>query len=297
MVEIASVGRFSDASQADSPFSPGPQQSALVAVLEETGREADGSARALARLRRTLSGTAEELRRNVAPGMTERLSPVSALPMDGLSNVQAGSDPIDNGLFEGAGTSRVRLDALAVGPSSRVGAATHAASTTIEFNRLGAEGVAAFGALESASDSASRRIVRGFGAALDAGTSFREAVRDVAIELSELGVRTFVLNPIEQGVGQGFSLLFESFGKALGAVPARAAGGPVTARQPFLVGEQGPELFVPREHGTIIPSAGAVTQHITVNVDGGINSQGRKTPGQVAALISRELVRANRRNN
>ena len=168
---------------------------------------------------------------------------------------------------------------------------------TIEFNRLGTEGVAAFGALESASDRASHRIVRGFDAALDAGTTFRDAVRDVALELSEVGVRSFILKPIEQGLSQGFGLLFESFGKALGPVPARAAGGPVTARQPFLVGEQGPELFVPREHGTIIPSAGTVTQNITVNVTGGINDQGRKTPGQVAGLISRELVRANRRNN
>lgn len=34
---------------------------------------------------------------------------------------------------------------------------------------------------------------------------------------------------------------------------ARASGGPVTAGKPWLVGERGPELFVPNSHGTVIP--------------------------------------------
>lgn len=35
---------------------------------------------------------------------------------------------------------------------------------------------------------------------------------------------------------------------------ARAKGGPVTAGRPYLVGEEGPELFSPRASGTIIPN-------------------------------------------
>jgi len=38
------------------------------------------------------------------------------------------------------------------------------------------------------------------------------------------------------------------------AVGGRAGGGPVTARQPYLVGEQGPELFVPSGNGRILPN-------------------------------------------
>ena len=34
----------------------------------------------------------------------------------------------------------------------------------------------------------------------------------------------------------------------------RALGGPVTANQPFLVGERGPELFVPNSSGNIVPN-------------------------------------------
>ena len=35
----------------------------------------------------------------------------------------------------------------------------------------------------------------------------------------------------------------------------RASGGPVSAGMPYLVGEQGPELVVPRGNGTVIPAA------------------------------------------
>lgn len=39
-----------------------------------------------------------------------------------------------------------------------------------------------------------------------------------------------------------------------GGLPARAEGGPVTAGQPYLVGERGPEVFVPGASGTIVPN-------------------------------------------
>lgn len=37
-------------------------------------------------------------------------------------------------------------------------------------------------------------------------------------------------------------------------VPGKAAGGPVTASTPYVVGEVGPELFVPRTSGSIVPN-------------------------------------------
>lgn len=42
---------------------------------------------------------------------------------------------------------------------------------------------------------------------------------------------------------------------------ARAAGGPVTMGQPYIVGERGPELFVPTGSGAILPNAGGSTNH------------------------------------
>ena len=34
----------------------------------------------------------------------------------------------------------------------------------------------------------------------------------------------------------------------------RADGGPVSKNQPYIVGEEGPELFVPNKSGTIVPN-------------------------------------------
>jgi hypothetical protein len=35
-----------------------------------------------------------------------------------------------------------------------------------------------------------------------------------------------------------------------------AAGGPVSDRRPYLVGERGPELFVPNSAGSMVPNSG-----------------------------------------
>jgi tape measure domain-containing protein len=52
------------------------------------------------------------------------------------------------------------------------------------------------------------------------------------------------------------------------ALPGRAMGGPVRAGQPYMVGEQGREVFLPRQSGHIVPNhqlAGAGGPSVTVN--------------------------------
>lgn len=58
-------------------------------------------------------------------------------------------------------------------------------------------------------------------------------------------------------------------------IEGRASGGPVSRGRPYIVGEQGPELFVPGNSGTIIPNkatrsvaSGSGPIHIHLNVDG-----------------------------
>lgn len=51
----------------------------------------------------------------------------------------------------------------------------------------------------------------------------------------------------------------------------RASGGPVSSGQPYIVGEEGPEWFVPSQNGTVLPNgtqpaAGGNTIYITVEV-------------------------------
>ena len=67
-------------------------------------------------------------------------------------------------------------------------------------------------------------------------------------------------------------------------IPARAKGGPVTAGRPYLVGEMGPELFVPQHTGAIIPSqtapmsssGGGAVYNINVNAYGDPAEAGRQ---------------------
>lgn len=49
---------------------------------------------------------------------------------------------------------------------------------------------------------------------------------------------------------------------------ARASGGPVTGGRPYLVGEMGPELFVPGRSGTIIPNGSGGGGNVNIVVNG-----------------------------
>lgn len=54
------------------------------------------------------------------------------------------------------------------------------------------------------------------------------------------------------GAGGPLGAIGSLFG--VGAVPGKAEGGPITGGRPYLVGERGPELIVPRSAGTVIPN-------------------------------------------
>jgi hypothetical protein len=55
------------------------------------------------------------------------------------------------------------------------------------------------------------------------------------------------------GGGTGWSMPL-SWGQPFGGLFSRQMGGPVTQQQPYMVGERGPELFVPHQSGMIIPN-------------------------------------------
>lgn len=74
----------------------------------------------------------------------------------------------------------------------------------------------------------------------------------------------------------------------LGPALGRASGGPVSAGSPYIVGEQGPELFVPGMSGAIIPNraaAGGGTEVIQLVLDGRV----------VAEVVRDQLLRTQQR--
>jgi hypothetical protein len=73
-----------------------------------------------------------------------------------------------------------------------------------------------------------------------------------------------------------------------GAAQFRADGGPVSVGTPYIVGEVGPELFVPSTAGTIVPNgagAGGIVNHITVNVTHPLG-----TPREIARVVGDAII-------
>lgn len=86
-------------------------------------------------------------------------------------------------------------------------------------------------------------IAQGFEDAIIAGNGLRDVVKGIAQDLLRLFIRQQITTPLASGIGSFFNGLM-----------GRASGGPVTSGTPYMVGERGPEIFVPRGSGTIIPN-------------------------------------------
>ena len=88
--------------------------------------------------------------------------------------------------------------------------------------------------------------------------SVGDAFKKMAAQLIMQAIQLFVIDKITGG--------FLSFVKGL---TGKAIGGPVQAGQPYMVGERGPEMFVPNQSGSIVPNDKMGGKGITVvnNVD------------------------------
>ena len=88
-------------------------------------------------------------------------------------------------------------------------------------------------------------------------------------------------NPVTQAIGGAIDNVFGG---------GRANGGPVNAGTSYVVGERGPELFVPNTSGKIIPnggSGGGSTINVTVN--GAIDAEG--TARTIVDVLNRSFSR------
>lgn len=123
-------------------------------------------------------------------------------------------------------------------------------------------------------------------AAQDLGLTFSSAFEDAIIGgekfsdvLKGLGediLRIFVRRTITEPLAGGLSNIFGSlFGGIFGG--ARASGGPVYSDRAYVVGEEGPELFVPGRTGVVMPNGagfgeggGATVVNQVINLSTGV---------------------------
>ena len=78
-------------------------------------------------------------------------------------------------------------------------------------------------------------------------------------------------------------------------LPGRATGGPVSPGQPYLVGENGPEMFVPTSAGAVAPNGGAGGGGRDVNVAISITAPTPSSTPQSLQRSGRQVASAVRR--
>lgn len=124
-------------------------------------------------------------------------------------------------------------------------------------------------------ERAGERIARALGAAASGGEgAFKRMAKVVLEELAKIALQR----------------IFTQAGPKFDFFGGRAAGGAVNAGGAYLVGERGPELFVPRQGGAITTAAsGAVSVHFHIGGGGDANSIARHQ-GQIAAAIARAVA-------
>jgi tape measure domain-containing protein len=131
------------------------------------------------------------------------------------------------------------------------------------------------------------QVVGAIESAIDGSKSLAESFTGLLKQLAMMLIK-------QQVIGNFASL---GGGGLLGLIPGLAKGGPASAGSPYLVGEKGPELFVPKSSGTVVPNHAMGGSNIVVNVDAsGSNVQGdgqqSKQLGQlIGAAVQAELVK------
>lgn len=167
-----------------------------------------------------------------------------------MNEYEAGFDLA--GVQSELGAAAAALQAFAQGPARRA-----ADDVGVSFERAG------------------DRIARALGSAANGGeAAFKRMTKVILEELAKIA-----LQEVFGGGGKGG---FNFFG-------ARAAGGPVNVGGAYLVGERGPELFVPRQAGEVVAAGGAVNVHFHFGAGADASAVARHQ-GQIAAAVARAVA-------
>ncbi len=88
--------------------------------------------------------------------------------------------------------------------------------------------------------------------AIAGGKKFSDILKGLGNDIAKIIVRKSITKPLAEGISDSIG------GSGLGDFLKglfKADGGPVSAGEPYIVGERGPELMVPGSSGTIVPNA------------------------------------------
>ena len=109
--------------------------------------------------------------------------------------------------------------------------------------------------------------------AVTGAKSFADAVKDMARSVINSLIKMLVQYYITKPLFDAITGFVGGIGGGGAGAPGRAVGGPVSAGRPYIVGENGPELFVPSGGGQVVPNGrmgGGGTVHQTINISTGV---------------------------
>ena len=105
--------------------------------------------------------------------------------------------------------------------------------------------------------------------------AFRSMARSVITDLTRIAIQQRITGPLAQLMGF-----------TVPGLPGKAIGGPVQRNSPVLVGERGPEVFIPARSGSIIPNGdmtgGGVVVNQSINISTGVSATVRS---EIASLL------------
>jgi hypothetical protein len=113
----------------------------------------------------------------------------------------------------------------------------------------------------------------------------KDMAKTVIDALMKMYVKYMIVQPL-------FDMMFPNARKQSDLPVGKALGGPVQANTPYLVGERGPELFMPNSGGNIIPNnkmgggGSSVVVQQTINVTTGVQQTVRAEIVQLMPQIA-----------
>ena len=126
---------------------------------------------------------------------------------------------------------------------------------------------------------------------------FKTLADSIISDLIRIQIQNSIMKPLAQATsGLSLSGMFSSAGSFLSGL-FKADGGPVAANQPYIVGEQGPEWFVPNGAGSILPNgnnptgsgAPGVTAQAPININFSVRAMDARS-FQSAMVQNKDVV-------
>ena len=268
----------------------------IFAIRRNTSIEADNLTQKFQGLKTTIEAEAEETKR-IAELRKNGLNPALAKTIAGIEkegqlakdNLQVEIDKLIEKqskveqLEEKEQTRLTTLEKIKDGIDDQVDSLTEVATATDKVNN----------AFKNIANSIENDIKEGIKGLIKGTSTLADLLNKVADKFLDLAIDEAFGS---FGGGGIFGFLGNIFKK-------RERGGPVAGGNPYVVGEKGPELFVPKSSGTIVPNnqlGGGGSTSVVVNVDAsGTSAEGDEPDAAqlgriIGSVVQAELVKESR---